>query len=535
MAITIDELKRNVFPGESGGDYNALFGYANRPGGQFAGTNLTDMTVDQALQFSSPSGPYGQSVKGQIGRVATPMGAWQVVGTTLKAAKQGLGLTGSEKMTPELQDAIGMWIYQNQGPGAWEGWGKGGGGSSSVTTMSSKGGAKPMGLLDMQDEPQTFAERLKSQWQSGELKDRIALAANTLRMNPDQNLASALQGRQQAREERATINKTAQWLALQGREDLAQAMLTGGLDAKSAVAVATQDADPLAAINLEKARLELQKLKEPQPDFRPATAEEAAVYGATSGQIGPDGRFYPGVEGEKPTAMIQNYEYWISQGKSPEEAQALAKAGAGGVTVDLTGESQGALNKELAKAEAGIISTYLKQGPVAAGAMQDLTLLGEVLQYAPQDPVTGRLAELLPGVSSAGAAASSIIKRVAPTLRAEGSGSTSDIEYAGMLNSLPSLQNYPEANAVILDIMKAKAAVDIERSQVVRDFANSQQTPEDARAMRTRLSEIDSRSIMTPDMRRVIDALSGAAAPGGTGGGNGQPVVIDGVTIQKVN
>lgn len=422
---------------------------------------------------------------------------------------------------------------------SWVGQNIGGGGSASSVAASAPSapntGMMPMGLLDMQDEPQTFAERLKSQWQSGELKDRIALAANTLRMDPDPNLAAALQGRQQAREERATINKTAQWLALQGREDLAQAMLTGGLDAKSAVAIAMQPADPLAAIQLEKAQIELQNLKEPKPGFRPATAEEAEVYGATSGQIGPDGRFYPGVEGEKPTAMIQNYEYWLSQGKSPEEAQALAKAGAGGVTVDLTGESQGALNKELAKAEAGVISTYLKQGPVAAGAMQDLTLLGEVLQYAPQDPVTGRLAELLPGVSSAGAAASSIIKRVAPTLRAEGSGSTSDIEYAGMLNSLPSLQNYPEANAVILDIMKAKAAVDIERSQVVRDFANSQQTPEDARAMRTRLSEIDSRSIMTPDMRRVIDALSGAAAPGGTGGGNGQPVVIDGVTIQKVN
>jgi hypothetical protein len=126
MAITIDELKRNVFPGESGGDYNALFGYANRPGGQFSGTNLTNMTVDQALQFATPSGPYGQSVKGQIGRVATPMGAYQVVGTTLRGAKEGLGLTGNEVMTPELQDAIGMWIYQNQGPQAWEAWGAGG-------------------------------------------------------------------------------------------------------------------------------------------------------------------------------------------------------------------------------------------------------------------------------------------------------------------------------------------------------------------------------------------------------------------------
>jgi hypothetical protein len=128
--MTPEQLKRMVFPGESGGDYNALFGYANRPGGQFEGFNLTDMTVNQALQFSNPSGPYAQSVRGQIGRVATPMGAYQVVGTTLRDAAKGLGLTGNERMTPELQDQIGMWIYQNQGPGAWEAWGGGGAGEA---------------------------------------------------------------------------------------------------------------------------------------------------------------------------------------------------------------------------------------------------------------------------------------------------------------------------------------------------------------------------------------------------------------------
>ena len=231
------------------------------------------------------------------------------------------------------------------------------------------------------------------------------------------------------------------------------------------------------------------------------------------------------------TAMIQNYEYWLSSGKTPEEALALARSGAGGsvTNVNMADESQGALNKELAKAEGAVIATYLKQGPIASGAMQDLTLLGEVLQFAPQDPITGRLAEYFPGVSSAGAAAQSIIKRVAPTLRAEGSGSTSDIEYAGMLASLPSLQNYPEANRAIVDMMKAKAAIDIERSQIVRDFANSAQTTEDARAMRQRLSEIDSRSIMTPELRRTIDALGGAG-----GGGGGGPVTIDGTTIERL-
>lgn len=117
-----EEVKNGIFAGESGGDYNALFGFQNRPGGKFQNVKLTDMTVDQALQFAAPSGEYGQTVKGQIGRVATPMGAYQIVGTTLKAAKDGLGLTGNEVMTPELQDALGGWILANQGTGAWEGY-----------------------------------------------------------------------------------------------------------------------------------------------------------------------------------------------------------------------------------------------------------------------------------------------------------------------------------------------------------------------------------------------------------------------------
>lgn len=117
-----DSIRRGIFAGESGGDYNALFGYSNREGKQFSNTRLTDMTVDDAIRFSDPSGNYGQWVKNQIGRVATPMGAYQIVGTTLRAAKDGLGLKGNERMSPALQDALGYWIYQQQGTGAWEGY-----------------------------------------------------------------------------------------------------------------------------------------------------------------------------------------------------------------------------------------------------------------------------------------------------------------------------------------------------------------------------------------------------------------------------
>ena len=136
---------------------------------------------------------------------------------------------------------------------------------------------------------------------------------------------------------------------------------------------------------------------------------------------------------------------------------------------------------------------------------------------APQSPIMGRAAEIFPGFSSAGAAASSVIKRVAPTLRVEGSGSSSDIEYNGMLQSLPSLQNYPEANAAIVAMMQAKAQINLERSELVRAYQNSMKTGEDAAALRARLSELDARSIMTPELRSIISQLGGAPQDGASG------------------
>jgi hypothetical protein len=117
-----EALRGGIFRGESGGDYDALYGFSNRPGGPFENVKLTEMTVDEAIAFSDPNGPYGQWVNAQIGRVATPMGAYQIVGKTLRAAKAGLGLRGDELMTPELQERLGHYIYRTQGTGAWEGY-----------------------------------------------------------------------------------------------------------------------------------------------------------------------------------------------------------------------------------------------------------------------------------------------------------------------------------------------------------------------------------------------------------------------------
>lgn len=137
-------IRAGIFAGESGGDWDALFGYSNRQGGQFANTRLRDMTVDQALAFSDPRGPYAQWVKGKIGRVATPMGAYQIVGTTLRAAKDGLGLTGNEKMDEATQDRLGQWILAKQGTGAWEGY-RGPRDPASIPGGPINGTGKPVG------------------------------------------------------------------------------------------------------------------------------------------------------------------------------------------------------------------------------------------------------------------------------------------------------------------------------------------------------------------------------------------------------
>lgn len=112
-----------IFAGESKGDYDALFGFSNRPGGKFENVKVTQMSVNELLEFQKVGGEYSNYVKANTkeGVAASPAGGFQVVGDTLRDAAKGLGLTGNEKMTPELQDKIGEWIFNSQGIGAWKG------------------------------------------------------------------------------------------------------------------------------------------------------------------------------------------------------------------------------------------------------------------------------------------------------------------------------------------------------------------------------------------------------------------------------
>lgn len=101
----------------TGQDYDTLLGYQHREGAQFEGTKVSEMTIDQAIEFSRAGGDYAKYSKEAVGRMATPMGRYQIVGTTLKGLKKDMGLKGSEKMSPEMQDRMFSTLLNQAGFG----------------------------------------------------------------------------------------------------------------------------------------------------------------------------------------------------------------------------------------------------------------------------------------------------------------------------------------------------------------------------------------------------------------------------------
>ena len=188
----------------------------------------------------------------------------------------------------------------------------------------------------------------------------------------------------------------------------------------------------------------------------------------------------------------------------------IAEVGGGGQTINLPGELPGGM-KKLGEKEGEKWAGYQEQAGQAGATLRDIATLEELSKIAPQGPITGALVQRFPGISNAGAAFQSVIKRVAPTLRAPGSGATSDIEYQGMLDSLPALSNRPEANAMILEVMRTKANLDIERGDIIDQIAGGDIDQKEGRA---KLRELNKRSIMSPALKGLIEQESERAGKG---------------------
>jgi hypothetical protein len=215
---------------------------------------------------------------------------------------------------------------------------------------------------------------------------------------------------------------------------------------------------------------------------------------------------------ESASADIKNYNFYKAEELAANRAPLsfnewrLLNKKAGATQVLLPGEkspADAALREAMAKEEGKRLSEALTVADVSGASLNDFQILEEAIAGGPESLAGRKLTSMFPELDSRSAIFESIVKRIAPTLRAPGSGSTSDIEYAGMLKGLPQLINKPEANMAILQAMKAKAQINVERGEIITKYANNEITPAE---MRKSLSALNRRSIINSDLRKALNA-----------------------------
>ena len=204
--------------------------------------------------------------------------------------------------------------------------------------------------------------------------------------------------------------------------------------------------DPMKAIELQKAQLELAQMQNPEPGFTMVSPEQAKAMGLPPGayQVGPDGK--------------------------------VSQIGGGGTNVTVNnGGNSNKFREESDKAASARFDEYIQGGTAAAQMVGDLKAIADL---APQIG-TGKGAEVMSalgpyaeafGIDVTGLdeaqAFKSIVDRMAPQMRPAGSGSSSDFDARQFLNSLPKLGNTPEGNQIILQTLQALQAHKMAAAQI---------------------------------------------------------------------
>jgi hypothetical protein len=225
--------------------------------------------------------------------------------------------------------------------------------------------------------------------------------------------------------------------------------------------------------------------------FRAATQEELKQYGATAGQVNDEtGEFRP--LGDKGPLVT------IGAGETEFEKKSGADAAAQFSAVANQGTSAARSLFELDNLE-----TLLSSVDTGGGAAIKNYLGG-----------FGIATEGLSGIQAINAA----ISRLVPAQRAPGSGTMTDADLLLFRNSLPSLINQPGGNKLIIDTLRAINEYDVAASIIAGQVLDGEITRKEARKA----------------LLELQNPLAGFKAPKAAPTPTTEPVVIDGVTIQRI-
>lgn len=216
----------------------------------------------------------------------------------------------------------------------------------------------------------------------------------------------------------------------------------------------------------------------------------------------PDKREQSRLETQKRALEVQKLEREVTGLLTPEqEAQKARLAQAGRTQINNTNafdaKGEGKFNEALGAAQAKRWNGYIEEGDVAQNRLADIQTLRETSRRLGSQGSSANLkATIGPYAESLGIKVDglsdiqlyeSITNRLAPTLRAPGSGSTSDIEFKGFMRAIGPLSNAPAAREMILDTFEAASRNDIARSEIASRLAsgdiNRQQAEKEIRAL----------------------------------------------------
>lgn len=427
------DIQRGIFAGESGGDYNALFNYQNRPNGIFADVRVSDMSIADVLRFTDPSGEYGQYVAAtrpdpERG-VATPVGAYQVVGSTLRDAVKALNLDPNQKFNKATQDKVGQWIYKTQGTGAWQGY-QGPQSKPKDTNMSMNPNAPQrtglLGFMDIMRRPDPATGMTAM--------ERFGAALDPL-LAPNQRMGEQFRASGARRLQTQSRNKTIDTLTKRAEagDELAamvlQGLQSGAYDAKTAM-----------SLYMGK-KLETPKTTETFTNMTGAQLNE---------------RFGTDLDPSK----MYNVS---STGK-------ITQVGGGGVTI----EGDKGVDK-FAEEDAKILSKTYSTGLQAGSSLNKINRLEALLQNVE----TGSMAALKNvagnfGIETEGLddiqAAQALINQLVPQQRPAGSGPMSDADLELFKQSLPRLINQPRGNQIIIETMRGVAQYDAMGADIIQQY-----------------------------------------------------------------
>lgn len=106
----------SIGEGTSGEDaYDTILGHQQRAGQKFSGINISNMTLGELKNFTSSNSDYAEYSRDAVGRMATPLGKYQIVGTTLRRLQKKMGLPDDTVFSAEVQDAMFKELLKGRG------------------------------------------------------------------------------------------------------------------------------------------------------------------------------------------------------------------------------------------------------------------------------------------------------------------------------------------------------------------------------------------------------------------------------------